>query len=134
MAGAEAKASLVRGPVSSGRANSAGDDFLDGVGAAANTGASQNMAIPAKHRGKFCSMRVTGASCDVSFSKGAAQTLVANAVGTLEAPNAQTGYPIPQDGALDIIIPPDATHVNWIASGAAGYFKIYISEILAMNG
>lgn len=134
MAGAEAKASLVRGPVLSGRANSVGDDFLDGVASQVNTGAAQSIAIPTKYHGKFCAVSISGAGCRGGFSRGGAQAPTLTAAGTLEAPNVASGVSIPQDGSREWIIPPGVSHWNWISTAPAGNLELFIAEVLAING
>lgn len=130
MAGAEAKAALVGGPVLSG---------VDatrptaGVLRIANTGAAQNTPIPESLRGLFVSIAPIGASIQGGFSRAAAApSVTSNATGTaLQNTNAATGVTVGDGRTLECIIPDGATFFCWIASAAAGFTEIYVSEMLA---
>jgi hypothetical protein len=132
MAGAEAKAALVKGPLLS--TSVAGTpEQMDGVGGILNTGASQSIAIPERFRGGFVSLQCVGASCQFGFSRApAAPTIVQNQASTFGTTNAARGYTLPQEVERSYQIPDGVNWLTWISSSAAGNLEIYFSEVLAL--
>lgn len=85
-------------------------------------------AIPGKTGpGPFVRIQSVGVLTQVSFTNGA-QTLVLNQAAALGTGHASAGWSIPAGSFLDVMVPPNRTHLNFISDDTGGYVEIYCSE------
>lgn len=103
---------------------------LTGVFRIALTGVSQSLAIPAKWRGRVVRITVDS-TADVQYglSTGAAgQTLVLDQLSALTLSSAAAGASIFTLQSRTARVPTGATFLNFIATAAAGYLELELTE------
>jgi len=107
---------VIRRPVAAGNTSEALDTsvMLDGV-------------TRVDWAGKYVDVKNESATdaLEFAFSAGA-QTLTLAAVGTFTAGNVASGWRLGPGETKSVVVPPTATHVNWI--GAGGTIAFYCSE------
>lgn len=88
-----------------------------------------SVAVPARYRNKFMRIKARDADIQLGFSNGAAgATVVLNQASTMGTGHVSAGYTLSNGESIDVLVPADATFLNYIVVSGTGRLEGFISE------
>jgi hypothetical protein len=78
--------------------------------------------------GPFIRIAARTVAVQVAFSKGAAVTLVINQLSSIGTGHAQAGFTVEAGTFVDVMVPSDCSHINWVGPDTTGWVEFYMSE------
>jgi hypothetical protein len=88
-----------------------------------------SVAVPARYRNHYLRLKARDADIQIGFSAGAAgATLVLNQASTMGTGHVGAGYTLANGESIDVLVPYDATFLNYIVVSGTGRLEGFVSE------